>query len=53
MYPLLLVLGLQNVKPAHGKSWSVNVLPVNNFGLIMKKKQMATIANYLKIIKML
>ena len=41
---LLLLLGLQNVKSAHGKSWSANILPVNNFGLILKNK-MAVIAN--------
>ena len=43
---------LWNVKPAHGKSWSANVLPVNNFGLILKINTVA-IANYLKIIKKL
>ena len=36
--PYFLVLGLQNVKTAHGKSWSVNVLPVNNFVIILKNK---------------
>ena len=50
MSPLLLMLGLLIIKTVHGNSWSVNVLPVNNFGLISKNK-MATIANYLKIIK--
>ena len=50
--PLLLVLGLQNVKTAHEKSWPANVLLVVNFGLILKNK-MAVIANYLEVIKML
>ena len=48
----MLVLGLQNVKAAHGKSWPANVLHVNNFGLMLKNK-MAPIAYYFKIIKML
>ena len=48
--PFVLVLGLQTVKTAHGKSWPANVLPVDNFGLILKNK-MATIANYLKSLR--
>ena len=50
--PLLLVLWLQNLKTDSEKSWPANVLPENNFGLILKN-QMAAIANYFKIIKML
>ena len=47
MSPLLFLLGLQDVKTAHGKSCPVNVLPVKNFGIILKNK-MAAIANCLK-----
>ena len=44
---LLLVLWLQNMKTDHQKSRPSNVLPENNFGLILKNK-MAAIANYFK-----
>ena len=43
---------IKNIKAAHGKSMPANVLPGNNFGLILKNK-MAAIANYFQIIKML